>query len=127
MNNQSIFNSIVENETSLWTREIQNQKIANQLAANQSLMQTFKNSTSVLETSASANGGATIDVNTSNASASDIPEELPVGSSYGDMLTWNGAEWIILPRPSGTKLYVLAINPSTNQIPYWQETQDCEE
>lgn len=68
------------------------------------------------------------ELKTEDVPAPKIPESatesiLPTGENNGDLLYWNGEEWVILPPPSGTDTKVLA---STGGAPFWLETEECE-
>jgi hypothetical protein len=45
------------------------------------------------------------------------------GSSYGDMLFWDGSGWSIVPAASGEEIHVLA---SSGGTPYWIQTEACD-
>lgn len=65
------------------------------------------------------------ELKTENIPKPEIPEEelLPVGENIGDLLYWDGTEWVILPAPTGSAMKVLA---SSGGVPYWASTEDCD-
>ena len=51
----------------------------------------------------------------------DKKEAFPIGI-LGDMLYHDGTDWVRLPSPSGSGVFVLSHN---GIVPSWIETEDC--
>ena len=49
-------------------------------------------------------------------------DKLPSDAAVGDMLYHNGSEWVRLPSPSGSGVFVLSHNGT---VPSWIETEVC--
>lgn len=116
---QSTLRKMISDDTSQWARSIYNQKLSQNSAVNNvssqntsQSMPTTQSFSSGAGVGATGGGGSRIGGSQSSASASvDTLGSLPLGSSVGDLLYWDGEEWVLF-TPSGE-----------NKFFYWDGSQ----